>query len=360
MSAIGEQVDPAQSGYANIIATGLLATIILLFGYWRGLPKPLPDIPYNKDIGYLGDLPSLGSHVTKTGQFWAWLSQQNLKHQSPLVQVFTSPFSNKPMLVLADAREAQDVMLRRADEFDRSSFSIDFIKGIVPRGMFTLKSGHVWKAHRALTKDLMTPHFLRNVSGPAVFVRALDLMELWQTKAKLAKGKPFAAEYDIHFTALDAIFDAAFGTEDGFEVLRARNKHLLDVGSPIKSTAPTGVVTFSEPVLPMVIQAINALDDSTEYALASMIPSVAWKVMAWLPWYSNAWKEKEAMLTRLIEKSRDRVERKATKEQAERCALDNIVSRELGIAANASRAPDFASRDFRDEVRDGIRSQVKH
>ena len=350
MSSLLEKVLPLGQGVPNIVATIIIASIILLVGYRRGLPKPLPNIPYNKDVGYFGDLLEMGSHVVKTGQFWSWLSQQNFKHQSPLVQVFTNPLSNKPFLVLADAREAQDVMLRRSEEFDRSSFSIDFIKGIVPKGMFTLKSGDVWRAHRALTKDLMTPAFLRTISGPAIFIRGLDLIDLWRTKARLADGKPFAAEQDIHYTALDAIFDAAFGTEDGVEILRARNNHLMQASKPTHDNPKDSFVTFSEPVLPKTVTAINTLDDSTEYALASLMPTVAWKIMAWLPWYSKAWNEKEAMLSRFIEKSRDRIERKTTVEQDHRCALDHIVARELGLATKTRRQPDFASRDFRDEV----------
>lgn len=92
------------------------------------------------------------------------------------------------------------------------------------------------------------------------------------------------------------------------------------------------------------------LDEGTEYAIQSTVPGPAWAIMAWLPWFIRAWNKKEDLLKTSIEKARDRVERHTVEEYQQRCALDNMVAREMSLASKLGRDPDFESRDFRDEV----------
>jgi hypothetical protein len=292
------------------------------------------------------------NHVKRTGgEYWSWHNEQSIKLQSSLVQVFISPFNSHPALLLTDAREAQDILLRRTDEFDRADIAKDFIRGLIPKGQITLSTNDEWKAHRALTKDLMTPAFLHSVSAPAIHTRAVDLVNLWHNKLQLAKGRPFNAEHDIHYCALDAIFDAAFGTEDSQEILRAELTYLEDLQEKACSLAEDGSITIKTPPAPEIAHAIMMLDESTEYALQSMMPNLAWSSLRWVPWWAKAWKKKEDLLRSSIEKARNRIERKTTQEYQQRCALDNMVSRELGLAQKAGRIPEFHSRAFYDEVR---------
>ena len=325
--------------------------IIIVLVYLHGWPKPLPGIPHNESLGFLGDVPSMADHISKTrGEVWTWYSAQNVKHKSALVQVFSSPFHARPSLILADAREAQDILLRRGEEFDRAPMAKDFIRGLLPKGQITLSTDNEWKAHRALSKDLMTPTFLHDVSAPAVYERAIDLVDLWRLKAELADGKAFAAARDIHFCALDAIFDAAFGTDDGLEVLRTNSKHIEGLQKSSMVPELDGSVSFSAPPAPEIAQSIMDLDEATEYALKSMMPGPTWKFMHYVPWFRRDWERKEALLRTSIEKSRDRIERKITAEHHQRCALDNMVARELSMASKAGREPEFHNRAFYDEV----------
>lgn len=226
----------------------------------------------------------------------------------------------------------------------------NFIRGLIPKGQITLSTGDEWKAHRALAKDLMTPAFLHDVSSPAIYERAIDLIDLWTLKSSLAAGKPFAAAQDIHFCALDAIFDAAFGSEDGLEVLRTNLRHLEKLQASAVNPEKTGSVNFATPPAPAIAQAIMDLDEATEYALQSMMPGPTWKILHYVPWFKRDWDEKETLLKRSIEKARDRIERKSTKEHHQRCALDNMVARELRMASKVGRSPEFHNRAFYDEV----------
>jgi hypothetical protein len=346
---------PLSWAAAHPVVSGVFLTpllLVIIFTIYHGWPKPLPGIPHNKNLGFWGDVPSLISHVNKTGgEFFTWHNKQSLDLQEALIQVFISPFHSRPSLLLADTREAQDILLRRTDEFDRAEPAKDFVRGLIPKGQITLSTNDEWKAHRALTKDLMTPAFLHSVSAPAIHTRAVDLVNLWRAKVRLAKGRPFDAEHDIHYCALDAIFDAAFGTEDSQEILRAELNDLEKLEEKACVVAENGSMTFKTSIAPELAHAIMLLDESTEYALQSMMPKLAWKVLTYVPWWARAWNMKEDLLKRSIEKSRNRIERKTTQEYEQRCALDNMVARELNLAKKAGRSPDFDSRAFYDEVR---------
>ena len=143
--------------FTHPVFAGLLLApifLVLWFAFHKGWPKPLPGIPHNENLGFWGDVPSMISHVKRTGgEFWSWHSDQTVKLQSPLVQVFISRFDNRPALLLTDPREAQDILLRRTEEFDRAQVAKDFIRGLIPKGQITLDTNDEWKAHRALTKD---------------------------------------------------------------------------------------------------------------------------------------------------------------------------------------------------------------
>jgi len=140
--------------------------VLLYLGYRRALPKPIPGIPHNQGAvkSILGDLPGMLAHMSATDQIFPWMSAQNVKLNSPVVQLFTRPFQ-KPWVVVTDFKESQDILLRRTKEFDRSDFLGDVFTGLVPDFHISKKSSdEKFKANRHLMKDLMTPAFLRQVS----------------------------------------------------------------------------------------------------------------------------------------------------------------------------------------------------
>lgn len=142
------------------------AVSLLYLVYQWALPKPLPNIPYNAEAvkTILGDAAEIAKLRKNGGRPRTWFGQQAAKHNSPLVQVFLAPLS-KPMLILSDFRECQDILLRRGKEFDRGDRNNAALGGVIANhhiGMQT--SSPQFKANRELVKDLMTPHFLNTVS----------------------------------------------------------------------------------------------------------------------------------------------------------------------------------------------------
>lgn len=140
------------------LASAIALTIGVTLLYYRLLPKPFTGIPYNKDaVGRLfGDAPDMKA----APRVRAWLRGQFAEHDSPIVQVFVVPFS-KPWILVSDFREAQDVMLRRTADFDRSSLTTDSFGGVMQENHVCMKSSDPRFPHnRELVRDLMTPSFL--------------------------------------------------------------------------------------------------------------------------------------------------------------------------------------------------------
>ncbi|KAA8567241.1 hypothetical protein EYC84_010281 [Monilinia fructicola] len=110
---------------AQVTAVAAAVTIGVYCLYQWLLPKPIPGIAHNpKAIKSLfGDAPDMIKEVSVTGEFRVWCAKQVKKMNSPICQVFIRPFS-QPWILLADFREAKDILTRRK-EFDKSSFLSD-------------------------------------------------------------------------------------------------------------------------------------------------------------------------------------------------------------------------------------------
>lgn len=168
--SIGDQCStaPGLQKTMFVISTIITSSVVLLYlAYQWALPKPLPGIPYNTEAvsSLLGDAAAISAIQKQGGRPRAWFGEQNAKHKSPLVQVFVAPLS-KPMLLLSDFREGQDILLRRGKEFDHGPRNLAAFSGVLANhhiGMRT--SDPQFRANRELIKDLMTPNFLHTVSG---------------------------------------------------------------------------------------------------------------------------------------------------------------------------------------------------
>lgn len=194
---------------------------------------------------------------------------------APLIQVFIQPLS-KPLLVLADFRETQDLMLRRKD-FDRSSDMGDLVKGLAPNHHIHLKTNAGWKTQRRLIQDLMTPSFLHNVAGPVIHQNASVLIELWCIKSRIANGRPWEAAKDINQVALDAVMSFAFGdrfrnsaTKAALEVVKGLDERVE------RSRGLDELAEFPPGRIDEVQQAILDLSGTVGEMQGSPLPKLTW------------------------------------------------------------------------------------
>lgn len=274
---------------------GLVAGVVLLAGYFAyraALPKPLPGIPYNKESAnsILGDLPTFLEYAKKEPAVFTWISTQVVKLNSPIIQLFMRPFG-RPFVIIADFREAQDIMVHRSREFDRSTFFGDLFTAVLPNHHVHMKTGPQWKSHRRLVGDTMSTNFLSNVVAPQLYNTALDNIELWKEKIRLAQGRPFEAMDDITRGALDIIWAAAFGTEIGTQ------KSQIEVLSKLsKIDVPKNVdepVKFPDAPTPEAFNSIITLTQSVEIAVNSPFPRQHhWFALKFYPRLRSAMKYK--------------------------------------------------------------------
>ena len=164
--------------------------LLVVYLYWRALPKPYPAIPHNAASAkrLSGDLPGLLAHYKETKEIATFSFGQCHKLGSPIIQLFLRPFS-RPLIFLDDPREIEDILLRRTREFDRAPSTIAMFKPLVPHASMVKMSNNAFKQQRRLWQDVMSPNFLRTVVAPNVHHSALELVEQWRLKSKLASGQ---------------------------------------------------------------------------------------------------------------------------------------------------------------------------
>ena len=157
---------PMDSGLIQSVAAASAGLAVLFAVYRSLLPKPLPGIPYNEESAksIFGDLAAISGkspEVTRRRIWWAELAK---KHDAPLVQFFFG-LGMKPGIVVADYREARDLLLRRGRELVRGTMNCELWLGIIPAHFIAMDDGDPhFKGSRALGKDLMGSGFLHSVS----------------------------------------------------------------------------------------------------------------------------------------------------------------------------------------------------
>lgn len=181
-----------------LIAVVLAVVVALLWTYQKALPKPIPGIPHNHHSAtrVLGDIPDALRWIYNHNAILSWVVEQCLIHNSPVVQCFMRPF-DKPWVVVSDFQEAEDIMVRRTREFDRSNFFGDVFVNVLRGNQVHMPTGDEWRAHRRLMSDTMSVTFLKETVAPHIYTTACLTVDLWHQKARLSKGRPFSVSRDI-------------------------------------------------------------------------------------------------------------------------------------------------------------------
>ncbi|KAJ5774111.1 cytochrome P450 [Penicillium paradoxum] len=328
--------------------------LILYVGYKWMLPRPIPGIPYNQDAtkNVLGDMPALVQHQRKTGESWSFLPLQAKKLNSPIIQIFAGPFS-KPWVLLNDFRESQDILLRRTKDFDRSERFGNIFKGLVPDHHISMQTTNPrFKVHRRLIQDLMTPAFLNEVSAPRIYEAFASLIDLWTEKSRLANGRPFSASDDVYKAALDAIWAVTFPYDTKDSVINARRQLLPSASSTSTALFTTNdePVDFPEPAINAGQNSVLTLTESLESIMMSPMPRLAFWLLSKLPYMRKAIAAKESMIATELERAKVRFAGTAKEDQVARCAMDDILRRELVAAEKENREPAYSTRTIFDEL----------
>jgi hypothetical protein len=322
------------------------------------IPRPIQGIPHNKSAlaNVLGDGPELTKFFLETGEVSLWLLEQIKRHKSPIIQAFIGPFS-KPWVVIADFQETQDICLRRTREFDRSPLWADIFAGLAPLGHIHFPSNSAWKAHRRLLQDLMLPAFLNNVAAPAIHSNALDMLRLWDAKCRIADGRPFDAEKDIFYVALDAVNSFTFGAAFEHRAITPQLKALAAVGEEdtktLQAAAPSkdSPIHFPKARIGDMLEAVLTVTEAVEGQYSTLFPKFKWwRRQTFESSLRNAVKTRRELCRREIARAVAQLDSRGNDESWTRSAIDLMVRREKLSAANEGRKPQYYTDSMIDEV----------
>ncbi|ORY68616.1 cytochrome P450 monooxygenase [Pseudomassariella vexata] len=333
------------------VATSAIIVILvsgLYLAYQWALPKPLPGIPYNSQAvkTILGDAAEVRQIRKNGGSPRGWFNEQASRHRSPLTQVFLAPLS-KPAIILSEYREAQDLLLRRSKEFDRSQRNLDALAGVVPHHHISMRtSDPQFKRNKELVKDLMTPHFLNTVSAPQIYRHASKFIELWRLKAQMADGRPILAERDIHVMAFDIIKTVAVGEGDNqsmtdlyVETVRSSPSEQMGVGID-------NVFVFPENKFHEDLEA----HEHQQGAIGSSAMQPSPKLYHLIHNRKSIMRECFALKINMLRKQVALALKRHEAGEEVQSALDYMIQREIASAKKANRQPVFDSAQMFDEL----------
>ncbi|RYC55461.1 hypothetical protein CHU98_g10753 [Xylaria longipes] len=331
------------SSSAQVTAAIIIGIGTLLYLLYRFLlPKPIPGIPYDEASIHrlLGDIPDLVAWQKVHQEPWGSMVKKFKDLDSPIIQIF-GRVGGKPWVVIADAREANDIMTRRSADFDRSRFFGELVDAIMPRFHTKLMTNDEWRAHRALLNDTMSPAFLNSTSGPGLHEAFSQVMDLWRAKMALANDHPIDVEQDIMCANLDAIWAAAFGKTAGAVETQFKNVAKISPG-------PDGVFRIPNAEIPFEAKAVPILAESMAITANSPLGGLHHKfAILFYPNLRAAMKAKETLLRRQID---DAAQRIRSSDDAVQSATDFVIAREMKAAEKEGRPADIHSPVIRDEL----------
>ena len=340
----------AQAPFATAAAAVSVVSVVYLAYQWA-LPKPIPGIPYNEadTKTIMGSLPRLIAGVAKNnGRAQAWLAKQSAEHNSPLVQIWFAPFT-RPAVIVADFQEAQDILVRRTKEFDRSSTTTEGFKGVIPGHQMSLHTADPrFKGNRELVRDLMSPNFLHTVSAPEIYKKTQSLIDLWRFKvAAVTNGLPFEAGYDMHDAAMDVVTAAAFAFDNDMSVIHTRLEQCR-TGDAQPVIDANGGNDFPRAPYPKMLQPLRDVAKYMGDVISSPAPRMAHLFRMTWDWKLRAnFAAKDKVIFGQIQQSLDRFQ---AGNDVQRSACDFLIQRQTTIAEKEGQAPDYFSERIRDEA----------
>ncbi|KAL7904335.1 cytochrome P450 [Trichoderma velutinum] len=331
--------------FSLLLTSSLVAAILIFIFCATLLPKPLPGIPYNKRSArrLSGDVGTM-----KEAQYrrqWIW--NQPSKHESPVSQIFIFPF-RMPTVIVTDYRAVIEICSQRLGEFDRGTRNKECIGLVAPNFHLVMHTKDPeFKSHKSLAQGLMAGKALTEISAAQIYNKADSLIKLWAVKAYISQGNPFRADRDIYLAALDIICTVAFGPGN---LQSALQKEMLHVKSdqPKLSRDPMEPVSFSPaPAIPELESLLNATK-MISVAQSSMFPGVSQFLALLNPKNELAYLNRKLFIQRQIESRLKEMDCAGSSEC--KCALDQLLRREMNDASKAKRLPNFYSGTIRDEI----------
>lgn len=320
----------------GLVAIPFVSVIIIMVV--RALyPKPYPDIPHNKHSAnrVAGDIPDLVPLITSTNEFSnSMFTITTQKLGTPIAQ-FLFPGIRKPLIILEDPREIEDLLLRRNKEFDKAPMALSIFQPMFPKASLAQFTTPELKAQKRLWADVMAAEFLNKATAPRIHKATLGLVELWRLRVSVSNDKPFAVHEDLQNTTLDGIWVSILGDEAGiidYSIKKLRSE--IDGSIPFDATPPRGGFLREE---------VRYISDTI--ARLSNTPSPKWagKIETYTPRYrrfrSTVIREISLLMAAAIKRFQDLDAETLNSGDTDRCMLDLVLRRLVLQSRKNNNAP---------------------
>ena len=241
-------------------------------------------------------------------------------------------------------------MARRTPrEFDRSEMAVEMFEAVFPKNQSHMPTNDEWKANRKLIGDLMNTKFQSEVAAPRTYQGIVQLVELWQTRSRLAEGRPFDVKDDVKWSGMDAALAVLFGNTPS---MIQSSTHLLSTLGTIDLLQDKDLpTTFPESDLPAIYTYLDTVMSTVGLAHSSPAPRLLQRLaLNFHPRYRRARLEKDCFIQDRLHESWLRLHRSPDREQPLDRAVDVIIQRELNMARKEGREPRYDSLAIQDEI----------
>ncbi|KAK4159205.1 cytochrome P450 3A24 [Cladorrhinum sp. PSN259] len=331
------------------VRVGLLGVAIggLVLLFIRKLyPKPYPGIPYNKELAnrLTGDLPDLVAVATKKNEFSeAMFSVTTQKLGVPIAQLLF-PGIRKPIIILEDAREIEDILVRRNKEFDKAPMALDLFGPMFPKGTIGQYTTPELRAQKRLWADVMATDFLRKIRALNIHKSTLELVQLWRLKASTVnKEEPLDVLDDFKSATLDAVWVAVLGEEPG-AVRYEMEKLQSQLAGNARFDAKSPVGSFLK-------EQVKYISDTIAKNSQSPSPKWAQRIETYTPKYRRFRSVVSGEMRKAMVKAQNRyqnLEVGALEENSvDTCAMHSVLRRQLLQAKKAGVPPSDPTTDQR-------------
>jgi hypothetical protein len=337
----------------------ILAAVVgltVLLGRRRLYPKPYPGIPYNvASAGRLmGDMAEIVAAMRATDEATESIftvSTRNSKilpsgRGTPIAQILF-PRIRAPLIAVEDFYESEDILTRRQHEFDKAPTSADVFMPMFPKGSLAQYTTPELKRQKKLWSEAMRTGFLRETVAPGVRECLLDLVELWQLRAKGKLGKAeegciFDVLEDFRNAALDTIWLALVGEKTGitrYEIAKLRTNHQSkDRGD---SERKEGGEKESSPKGIFVKAQVAYITDTIARNAQSPVPTWAQKLEMYTPRYRKF----RRVVTNEISQAIRRASERHARDDGVTCMMDLVLRRRILEAEKEGKAPSDPATD---------------
>jgi cytochrome P450 len=310
------------------------------------LPKPLPGIPYDREAAkkVFGDVTDLRTDPDGLAQ---WCGKKLARSGTPICQALMGPLET-PVVIVADVGDVRERLMGRS-EFDRSVYIIDRVP-LLGRFHLNLKTTEEWRLARHWSKDLLTPQFMDGVANPAIELTTQRLIELWERKSRLAKGRAFDIDRDIKGLNIDIILAFYFGADMADSILAREVDHVRQLQDSDLVAEEHNSVTFPRAKLHDFCEGLIDISQKVANLYATPWPPklAGWWTRYVSPHFRRYFAAKETFVRKIIAQA---VQRSVKSQDPKReSGVDHMVWRENRAAERAGRKPKYGQQVFEDEV----------